>query len=435
MKILLSGDLHIGRSSSWIDPALEAAQFRAVGAWERVVDLAIEHRVSAVVLSGDVVDQSNRFFEAAGPLLRGLRSLRSQGIRTVATTGNHDHRALLALASQFETEGLLFTLLGANGTWQKTVIEGKEGERLQVVGWSFPSDSHMSDPLDTFHLEIEAGAPALGVVHGDLDVADSRYAPLSSARLTGMPVGGWLLGHIHAPVLRPSANGVWMLYPGSPQALDPGERGRHGVWMIDVSDSRMEAPTFLPLSTVRYDEVIIDVSAAENEDHLRDKLFHALKDVAETAAETGGEYLKLVVADLVVVGATPVADRVKSCVAEVVGDVGAGTNVRVRKSTVHATPPLDLAELAQGTTLAAMLARLVLDLESGTASPAAIEMLRNGHESVRRTMPTSFVADGDREHPFHLDQAAVTKSIVAAARSLLGLMVSRGDAAADGGAH
>lgn len=434
MQILLSGDLHIGRTSSWVDPAIEASHFRAARAWERIVDLAIEHRVSAVVLSGDVVDQSNRFFEAAGPLLRGLRSLAGQGIRTVVTTGNHDHRALLALAGQFDEAGLLFTLLGVNGTWQKTVINGQAGERLQVVGWSFPNESHSNDPLDTFRLELEADTPALGVMHGDLDVADSRYAPLSSARLAGMPVGGWLLGHIHLPALRQSANGTWMLYPGSPQALDPGERGMHGVWIAEVLDGRLKAPTFLPMSTVRYDEVTVDVTAATSEDAVRETLFNALKGAAEAAAEKGGECLKLLVVDLVVVGATPVAARVESCVAEVVGDVGASINVCVRKATVHATPPLDLAEMAQGATIASMLAQLVLDLESGTASASATDLLRRGHEAVKRTMPTSFVADGDREYPFQLSDAAMSTSIVAAARSLLGLMVSSGEATPDGGA-
>jgi DNA repair protein SbcD/Mre11 len=87
VRVLLTGDLHLGRLSSSVFGG--CAVHRAADAWERIVDLAIQQGLSSVVLGGDLLDQSNRFFEAAGPLPRGLRRLTAKTISTIAVTGRH----------------------------------------------------------------------------------------------------------------------------------------------------------------------------------------------------------------------------------------------------------------------------------------------------------------------------------------------------------
>ena len=73
MKLVLSGDLHIGRSSSRVLDSVRRDDLRAVTAWRRMVELAIQEQVSLVCLSGDVADEDNKFWEAIGPLERGIR--------------------------------------------------------------------------------------------------------------------------------------------------------------------------------------------------------------------------------------------------------------------------------------------------------------------------------------------------------------------------
>jgi len=97
LKILVAGDVHIGRVSSRVS-ADELAEVSARGAWGRLIDLAVSESVDVVCLTGDVADESNRFWEALGPLERGLRTLEGQGITTLAVSGNHDYDALPRLA-------------------------------------------------------------------------------------------------------------------------------------------------------------------------------------------------------------------------------------------------------------------------------------------------------------------------------------------------
>ena len=66
MKILAVGDIHLGRTPSRL-PAELAGRSRRYGpaaAWERTVAAAMQAKVQAVLLAGDVVDREDDFFEA-----------------------------------------------------------------------------------------------------------------------------------------------------------------------------------------------------------------------------------------------------------------------------------------------------------------------------------------------------------------------------------
>ena len=45
-----------------------------------------------------------------------------------------------------------------------------------------------------------------------------------------------------------SGAGPVILNPGSPQAMDPGEQGRHGAWIVELGRGRPE-PIWRPVST------------------------------------------------------------------------------------------------------------------------------------------------------------------------------------------
>lgn len=239
MKLLLSGDLHLGRSSTRL-PSEAQELARTINAWQRLVEAAIREGVSAVLLSGDIVDHSNRFWESIGPLKEGILKLHAAGIRTLAVSGNHDADVLPGL-SRLLPPGA-FTLLGADGTWQRETLYDQGAPVLHVDGWSFPSSHVHTDPTLSYpsHTDID-GLPVLAMVHGDPGVADSTYAPLSLSRLQSLPVSAWLLGHIHRPSLTPGT--PWILMPGSPQPLDPGEPGPHHAWITDLQSGQLSPPS------------------------------------------------------------------------------------------------------------------------------------------------------------------------------------------------
>ena len=71
-RLLCTGDVHLGRSPTRVPDTLPARQFSAVAAWRNFVDKAIELQVDAAILTGDIVDENNRFYEAFSPLETGV---------------------------------------------------------------------------------------------------------------------------------------------------------------------------------------------------------------------------------------------------------------------------------------------------------------------------------------------------------------------------
>lgn len=284
MRLLITGDLHLGRRSTRIPDRVPDASSAAV--WARAVDVAIAHEVDAVLISGDLVDQDNRYFEALGPLELGLRRLRSAGIRALAVAGNHDHATLPALVATLPTDAL--TVLGAGGRWEQVTLTSRhDHSRLHVLGWSFPSRTVRESPLTSLPPIANDGVPTIGLLHGDLDVPTSVYAPLASSELARAPVCAWVLGHIHAGGLRAHAPPV--LYPGSPQPLDPGEPGVHGVWLADVADTFHTR--LVPLASVQYCTVTVDLAGCADLESARTRVVRALRDAVAREWREGLHHL------------------------------------------------------------------------------------------------------------------------------------------------
>lgn len=383
LKILITGDLHLGRRSTrlpaeWADDR----RFSAASAWEALIDRALARSVDVVVLTGDVVDRENRFYEARGPLEAGLRRLAQAGIDTVAVAGNHDFDVLPRLASLLGLER--FHLLGTGGVWQRLRLE-RRGEVVTFDGWSFPRERVSSDPLELYDLPTATEGPTLGVVHGDLGATTSTYAPLSRGRLAAQPVHAWLLGHLHTPQSL-EGPGPLLLYPGSPQALDPGETGAHGAWLLTLEGKHLAGLELLPLSSVRYEPIRVDLEGAADRESFDRRWSAALQKTLSTASDQGGERFELLMARLEMTGRTRLAGRLQPWLADLRQQTEwsrGAIRARIEAVRDHTLPPIDLAQLAGGRDALGALAGLLLSLEPGQATPPlvgrAVEALQSVH--------------------------------------------------------
>ena len=144
LKLLAVGDMHLGRRPSRLPGELtgKSEELGPTGAWARVVEEAIEIRVDAVALAGDVVEKENDFFEAYRELHRGVVRLTASGIRVLGVVGNHDVSVLPRLAEQIEA----FELLGRGGQWQSTRLEAN-GETVTLWGWSLSQGTRVGESL------------------------------------------------------------------------------------------------------------------------------------------------------------------------------------------------------------------------------------------------------------------------------------------------
>jgi DNA repair protein SbcD/Mre11 len=382
LKLLCAADLHIGRRPGRLPAPWGGGRISAARAWEGLVAYARAERVDAVLLAGDIVDQDNRYFEAYGPLGRGVGLLKEAGIAVVAVAGNHDHETLHEVAAAVGQGHL--SVLGRGGTWERWTLRDDAGKaRLHVDGWSFPSSRHPQDPTLDYDLpEPHDGAPVVGLLHCDLDSPETRYAPVPSASFARIPLTAWVLGHIHVPQLRETSGRPPLLYPGSLLALHPGESGRRGAWVVELGDG--QAPTFrpVPLSAVRYEAVEVDVEAAADRETLRVLVGASLERRLEGIVGEGVGPLEVVSCRVRLIGRTPLGHGMEALRDELRA-IGLGERDGVRlvveRVDVDTRPALDLEELARGSDAPGRLARLLLELEH---DPGLVERAERAASAV-----------------------------------------------------
>jgi len=256
MKLVLSGDLHLGRTSTKLPPSWRTAG-RSIEGWFLLVEATIREQADILLLSGDILDNRNALWESMGPFQEGIKRLQAAGIRCLAVSGNHDATSLPDLTTSLPRDH--FRLLGKNGQWERETVFENGKAVLHIDGWSFPGPTVQQDPTMDYDVpKVHDGVPVLAMVHGDPGVPDSIYAPLSLSRLQSLPVSAWLLGHIHRANL--SEGSPWILMPGSPHPLDPGEPGAHHAWICELKDGSLQIPTPFCRASLRYEEVFVELS-------------------------------------------------------------------------------------------------------------------------------------------------------------------------------
>ncbi|GAB3022400.1 metallophosphoesterase family protein [Natronobiforma cellulositropha] len=381
LTLLCTGDLHLGRHPTRIPSELDGQQFSPTAVWRETVEEAIRRRVDAVLVTGDVVDRENRYFEAYGAFEEGVLRLETEDIPLVAVAGNHDFDVLPRLIREIDSENV--TLLGDGGRWEQWTLTGDDEPRLHVHGWSFPRAHVVTSPLEEYDLSAESAAPVLGVVHADLGSAGSQYGPVHPDELLEKPVDGWLLGHIHKPTVH-NERDPFVFYPGSPQPLDPGERGVHGPWELQITPGGALTAAQVPLATVRYGRFEVDVSGAGDPKAVPSLVRAAVEERVRSGGEL--EALELVLARVRLTGRTTAHSALHRHRATIEDDHGftVGTvPVRLDSIEVATRPAIDLEQRAGGDGPDAYLADLLLAIENGTVTDDYGPLVQEALRSVR----------------------------------------------------
>lgn len=396
VRILATGDIHIGRRPTRVPDVQVAERASAARMWEAIVSRAIAEGVDAVMLTGDIVDHDNRFYEATGPLERGILQLAEAAIPTYAVSGNHDWDVFPRILDQLDTRW--FHLVGEGGHWEETYLERDGEPLLRVVGWSFPARHVRESPLVDFPLSADRNVPTVGLLHADVDVPTSEYAPVRLAELQARDVTLWLLGHIHKPQHWPSEGGAAILYPGSPQALGPNEPGPHGPWLIEFESRTSVECRQLAMSLVRYEECNVDLSAADHSDDFETCVNTAVSEALEDVAGDD-EPPELLSLRLKFLGPTWLCGCLDSLARQLDdlershGDVRA----RIDKYFNLTQPGIDLDEMARHNNPVGALARIIIAVERDEEDEALAALISDAVARLRDVYCASpYVALTDR---------------------------------------
>lgn len=278
-RFLIHGDVHVGSGTDRI--ADQAAVL------ERVVELAKEQAVDAVLFTGDATHHRSVIEEVA-VFQHYIRELDGAGIRFLGCVGNHD-RSTMDVPSTLEVAARGFR--NAKVANRPSIVGRVDGIHIAALPWCPTSaiaalhpDGNHDDVVRTAEeilvdiargLRASVEGPAVLIGHWSLsgaitptgaDVSEFREVVLPTTELAEM---GWLavpFGHIHQPdVLNPTGDSL-IFYTGSTACTDFGEADTpHGVWILDADHEGLQALNFVDVADRRFvtigkDDVLTDGS-------------------------------------------------------------------------------------------------------------------------------------------------------------------------------
>lgn len=238
-------------------------------AFRAAVDLALEKRVHAFLIAGDLADHDRIRFATERFLTEQWNRLHEAGIPVFYACGNHDPGSPQSRLRDIPWPPT------ATVFWEpeprSVPVRTPDGQTVGIVtgaGHSSPRESQ--NVVASFARAAGAlppnapGLPHVGLVHAWVQGASGRddhdrYAPCG---LTDLERAGkearihyWALGHIHQR--QQVATVPFAFYPGNLQGRHFRETGAKGALLVELYEDGGAQVDFVPLAPVRWETVTL----------------------------------------------------------------------------------------------------------------------------------------------------------------------------------
>lgn len=306
LRFVHTADLHLDSPFSGMkavapDRVTSMLQQATFEAYDNIIDLCINEQVDALLIAGDVYDSADRNLPAQLKFLKGLDRLDAAGIRSFVCHGNHD--PLDGWEAKLDYPPLAYRF---GEEFQAVPVFPDEPQRAVVYGISYPTRD-VRENLVARLGTVNSEAYSIGLLHANVgnNTEHESYAPCTLNDLAMSGVDYWALGHVHTRQILLSDHPT-VVYPGNPQGRHPNERGARGVYLVEVDELGNASLEFMPIDTVRWESLELDIRSSETEQALLDQLETSVLD---TLANADG---RSVVARIRLSGRGPMHDSLKT---------------------------------------------------------------------------------------------------------------------------
>jgi len=270
LKILQIADVHLGRLFASFGHYAERMQQHLEDAFIRSITAALEHKVDAVLIAGDLFDSNAPDAKAVDLARQHFELLSSAKIPAFVVAGTHDCSG--AFGSIYESEKFLGLTPLTSAVLENPITINKESP-LHIYGISARPGVHVD-------LSSMAKRPGPGIHVGMLHATVSyghenvplRDIPVTTEQLSSLGLDYVALGHIHSykPIM--SADRMVAAYSGSLVPLSFKNLGIGGALMIQFDGARISA-TQIPVGSINIR--VESLEAAEDSiDELSKKLIN-----------------------------------------------------------------------------------------------------------------------------------------------------------------
>lgn len=273
-RFIQCGDLHLGApfrymqsmSHTTIGDAMVRSTFTA---FDNIVQLAVQERVDAVLITGDSYNGEERNLEAQGRFVKGCERLAQAQIPVYMIHGNHDKKDKWGAHMRLPNNVYIF---GSQQVERKSlVVRGQEV--AGIYGISLTSYNQFQDYSCDIQ-PLERDGFSIGLFHGTVGAQEGQEVtgPMQLSTLVSRGISYWALGHIHKrQVLHEYPH---VVYAGNSQGLHKKEEGPKGCYLVQVTSTGHVELTFKETNAIRFEEAVIDISGLQTTVELEEMIRH-----------------------------------------------------------------------------------------------------------------------------------------------------------------
>ncbi len=254
MRFIHIADVHLDTPFSTRSPSVRKRLREATrAAFTRAVELALQERVDAFLVAGDLFDGHRVSFETESLLMEELSRLVDAGVQVVYATGNHDPGA-----AGFRTLGMAWpegVVVVADHEPRRVEVRSRDGETVGFVTAVGHASAKETDDLSQRLPRPPGELPEVALLHtqvrGSLDeTSHEPYAPSVLGQLRTAGYHYWALGHVH--LRQALSTDPPIHYPGNVQGRNPREDGPRGCLSVDLSVPTRPVVRFHGLAPLRW---------------------------------------------------------------------------------------------------------------------------------------------------------------------------------------
>lgn len=271
VKCIHTGDLHLGTEFKSIRFTNEYANKRRIELWEtfdRIIDRAINIETDFLLISGDLFEE--KYFSIGDIKRVRDKFSKLRNINVLISTGNHDPF----------NDGSLYKVVDWSDNvyiFPTTKITKKEFKEKNTVIWGY-SWNKKEEKVDLFSEMEDLDMEKINIllIHGDVLNKESKYLPLNKKVLLSMGFDYIALGHIHKPQFIENR----ICYCGSPEPLNFGETGVHGIIEGTIEKNNVSMSMF-PFSKRSFMHKEINVTDERTFDGIIQKILKCDNDIVK----------------------------------------------------------------------------------------------------------------------------------------------------------
>ena len=306
-RFIHCSDLHIDSPfkglASQVPALTERLRESTFRSFHNIVKLAVEEKVDAVLIAGDIFDGADRSLQAQLKFRRGLLELSEKGIPSFIVHGNHDPSNSWSHTLDWPESTTIFP-----GNKVESFPVTREGKTLAwVYGISYPQKEVNENLALKFKKDQKQGF-AVGLLHANVgqQPGHDNYAPCSLQDLISSDFDYWALGHVHEfKILR--ENNPCIVYSGNTQSRHLKETGPKGCCLVTLSSDAPANIRFVATDVVSYRSAKVDVSGASSINEVLLAIQSLVEELAKESLTREG-----LVARLVLTGRTAVHNELQN---------------------------------------------------------------------------------------------------------------------------